>query len=74
MRDKNLSDQMQKGINPINNQSVDKYLAKEVQATLPLTFYIYIFDEIDSRYHKYFRADLFAAPPQVYTYQLTNTS
>ena len=57
-----------------NNQSVDKYLAKEVQATLPLTFYIYIFDEIDSRYHKYFRADLFTAPPQVYTYRLTNTS
>ena len=56
------------------NQSVDKYLAKEVQATLPLTFYIYIFDEIDSRYHKYFRADLFTAPPQVYTYRLTNTS
>ena len=52
-----------------NNQSVDKYLAKEVQATLPLTFYIYIFDEIDSRYHKYFRADLFTAPPQVYTYR-----
>ena len=45
MRDKNLSDQMQKGINPINNKSVDKSFAKEVQATLPLTFYIYIFDE-----------------------------
>ena len=26
------------------------------------------------KYHKYFRADLFAAPPQVYTYRLTNTS
>ena len=50
-----------------------KIIAKEVQATLPLTFYRYIFDEIDSQYHKYFRAVLFAAPPQVYTYQLTNT-
>ena len=57
-----------------NNQNVDKYFAKEVQATLPLTFYIYIFDEIDSQYHKYFRAVLFSAPPQVYTYRLTNTS
>ena len=36
-----------------NNQSVDKYFAKEVQATLPLTFYRYIFDKIDSQetYH-----------------------
>ena len=34
------------------DQNVDKYFAKEVQATLPLTFYIYIFDKIDSRYHK----------------------
>ena len=71
MRDKNLSDQMQKGINPINNQSVDKSFAKEVQATLPLTFYIYIFDEIDSRYHKYFRTVLLSVPPQVCIPNLT---
>ena len=35
--------------------------------------HLYIFETIH-KYHKYFRADLLAAPPQVYTYHLTNTS
>ena len=57
------------GILNTENRMLTNTIAKEVQATLPLTFYRYIFDEIDSQYHKYFRAVLFAAPPQVYTYR-----
>lgn len=40
-------------------------LVKEVQATLPLTFYRFIFDEIDSKFHKYFRTVLLSVQPQV---------
>ena len=41
---------------------------KEVQTTLPLTFYRCIFEKIDSQYRKHFWAVLLSAPPQGYTY------
>ena len=53
-------------------KNVDKQLSKKFKPPrlVPHILKIY-FEEIDSQYHKYFRAVLLSAPPQVYTYQLT---